>query len=525
VVVALTLVMILAGCAESNEEPVEPETLTPVPGGRLAVLLPGVPSTLDPHCAVTPAEQIAALAVTNPLLLCGTGGEVEPAAAQEWSVSEDGLAWTFKVRKGLTFHDEAPCDAAAVKANLDRMLELFEFSGIAPSLSSIREVEVLDEHELVVHLRYPNVNLPYDLAQPCAGLVSPRAVEEMGDEFARRPVGLGPFKFEGKSDGELRLTAFEEYWQGKPYLEGLDLCEPGAGDSAGRLATGEIHLVTEVPPAKVREAAQWGGGEIRTRPRFVQHMLAFNLSGPPLEDVNVRRALCSCIDREDIINSVLGGLAVPLDSFMPPHLYNIEECAYTYPFDAERAVELLNEAGWYDTDSDGIVDKGGEPLLLDMPTSDQELRLRLTREVARQMEAVGVRVEVRPLPAEEYFREMRAGHYDVSYWLLVPGRPDPSGWTANLRSDAFWNVTQMRDNPKLASTLEQVDELIMRGVSLMDRAQREQVYEELQRLLMREALCGFLWHELGAYAIADGVHGVRAPFDFYFLFQGAWLQR
>ena len=546
---AIIILFLLPSFVGQEVDEVIPETeKTPVAGvgsgGSLRISLPAPITTLDPHQAVTESEMAIVSALTDGLFEYRGADGVRGAAAASWEFSSDGTTLEIALRPGLVFSDDTRCDAEAVAFNLRRMREVGPPVVAGAWLASIRDVEIVDNLTLHLHLWYPDPNLPFTLSRPQLGLVSPTAVEEMQEEFQLSPVGLGPFQvawqagIEGAGDrvyyaGEymaeegyedplleetsVNLKVFEDYYRGRAHLDSITLATaPPEGDPSQLVAL-DYGLITRVAPG-TRPPEGWS---FLRRPRLDHHVLMYNLASPVLSDERVRRAISAAIDRTAAVESIFGGDAQLLDPGQVPLTGETRDLEDNGT-DLERGRSLLADAGFLAPEASTNADSGGETQLI-MITDPDETRVEVSHLLAEQIGYLGISVEVEVLERAEYYDRMRAGEYDLSYWVLVPEHVDPLAYTANLRSDSYWNVSQMWKNPDLRPLQNEIDDLLVAASRLDEDAERRALLARFAELVSENYIYTALWGTSVRGLVRDDVQGVRVPYGHDFDFFRTWI--
>ncbi len=287
--------------------------------------------------------------------------EVIPALAEDWDVSEDGKTWTFYLREGVKFHDGNPLDAEAVKWNFERWGQedhpyhiggeftyygyMFQdFPGI------IESVEAVDELTVRFQLTEPQAPFLNNLAMVSFGIASPEAVMEHGEDYFKNPVGSGPFKFvEWRQGDRVILEANEDYWGGRPYLDRVVFRSiPDNGARYMELRSGSIDMMDYINPEDVASVREDEDLDLLLRPSNNVGYFAMNMGFEPFDNVLVRKAFAHAINKEALIGAFYAGLAEPAKNPLPPSLWGYNDEIEDYPYDPEKARELLAEAGYPD---------------------------------------------------------------------------------------------------------------------------------------------------------------------------------
>jgi peptide/nickel transport system substrate-binding protein len=339
------------------------------------------PDTLDPHATVSSwvANQIMNLYDT--LLWRGPDQDLYPGLANSWEVSDDGMTYTFYLREGVTFHDGTPFNAEAVKYNFDRIksgaaARVMGSAAANDLIGSYESAEVIDDLTVALHFAEPYPAFLDAVSSHYLSIVSPTAVEKWGDDFGKHPVGTGPFMLEEYvPQDHLTLVRNPDYnWapsfmehQGPAYLDKvIHRFVEEAGTRVAMLESGEAQLVSRANAEDVARLGSdpdyvlevgYGGG--------LPHGYFPNASKYPTNDIRVRQALLYGTNRELLCQTLWNNFNPPAYGPLSPATWGYDSAVeQMYPYDPEKAKELLEEAGWT-VGSDGIrVDKDGNRLHL-----------------------------------------------------------------------------------------------------------------------------------------------------------------
>jgi ABC-type transport system substrate-binding protein len=386
--------------------------------------------------------------------------KLRPQLAERWQVAGDGKSVTFHLRRNVTFHDGSPFNAAAVKFNIERMLDPKRNTTNQPIWSPIAGADVVDTHTVRITTKEPYALLLNTLAHGSGAMVSPAAIAKNGDDsMALRPVGAGPYMLESFTPGqEVVLKAFVGYWGGKPKLDKIVfkyIPEPATRIAA--LKTGSVDVIDAVPPHMVPSVKQVGALEVVTKPGLRPMGLAILTTREPFTDVRVRRALNHVIPVSTIAEKVFFGFARASDS---PLAFNTagHKTVGSYAHDPKRAEALLKEAG-FSRGADGVLVKSGKPFTMKLFTSDGLLPgdLRTAEIAARSFEALGIKVAITKIEAASYWDYLRAPQADLQWDLAVFGF-NPSNGAGSYHIDAMfhsnpsdaekpaaWNIVRYRN--------------------------------------------------------------------------------
>ena len=364
---------------------------------------------------------------------------MSPGLATEWSVNEDATEYTFKLRDDVTFHDGTPFNAEAVKYTFDRIVDPESKSQMGLSLiGPYEETEIVNDYEVIVKFSTPYAPFLDSVSEPYLTPVSPTAVESAGFAWGMHKfVGTGPFMFESMIlDNEVVMVRNPDYNWGPPEL-GFDgpakvdklvfkfITEPATRVAA--LMTGDIDFLDEVlevdfatleadPDYTAVEMPQAGMG----------YALMFNHQLPPTDELAVRKAMQLAMDKQGMIDTVYNGYGTrPAPSSPARPLATATPPATWLPTTWMRPPQVLEEAGWVDSDGDGIREKDGEKLVVghyyraDAGDSNEEAAF-----IKDNMAKIGVEMELNGLTRSGYFDAVRSGQHNTQGWWEVSVDPD-----------------------------------------------------------------------------------------------------
>lgn len=284
--------------------------------------------------------------------------DVEPDLATSWSTSPDGLMWTFKLRTGVTFQDGTPFNAEAVKFNIDRWADANNpyrpkggtFEAWDDFVAeTYKDSRVVDPETIQIVLKSPNAPLLAALSAISFGFASPQSIKQYGGEgVTQHPVGTGPFKFvEWVRDDHITMDANPSYFrQGLPKIHRVVFRV--IKDNAARflaLKAGEVQMMELPNPDDVKIAQSDPNFKVVLRPAFNTGWLRFNMNLPLFQDRRVREAVAVAINRQALVQGLYGGYGQVADQLLPPIMGGRSANVRGYPFDPQRARQLLTEAG------------------------------------------------------------------------------------------------------------------------------------------------------------------------------------
>ncbi len=464
-----------------------------VPPDVLVVGQIAEPKSMDPHVVTAVNDFRILVNVYDGLVRYKSGTlEVEPALAESWEISADGLTYTFNLRDGVRFHDGTPFNAEAVKFNFDRMLDEshpFHDTGPFPLsffFGSIASTDVVDELTVRFTLSDPYGPFLSNLAYPTGLMVSPTAVETHGAEFGRNPSGTGPFIFSvWESNRQVALERNANYWDGAPPLRGV-VFRPitDANARVTEMLSGGIDMMVEVPPDNV--------ALFNDDPQFTLHeqagphlwFLILNLREQPFDDVRMRQAVNYAIDKQSLVDNVLQGTATVATGPTPAAFsWAYNDSLEPYPYDPDRARALIAEAGY----GDGVeitfyVTEGGSGMLDPVPMGTA---------IQADLAAVGIDAKIETYEWNTFLGRVNPGlegKADMAEMAWMTNDPDTLPFlalrTAAMPEDGGFN-SGYYSNPA-------VDALLEDARRSTDQAERARLYREMQEIVYEDAPWAFI---------------------------------
>ncbi|QDG66732.1 ABC transporter substrate-binding protein [Pseudarthrobacter sp. NIBRBAC000502772] len=445
----------------------------------------------------------------------GSAEEFKPAIAESWSSSEDGKAWTFKIRSGATFHDGEPVDAAAVKASIDAARERAAASFIwAP----VESVETPDDTTVAINLKYA---APMDLVASStygAWIVSPKALAASAKDEkyfdAGIDAGSGPYTVDSYKPGsEIVLKKFEAYWnkEASPHFDVVDISiTPDAVTAQQMLTAGEVDYATSIPLENVKTLADDPKFTVKDFNSPFNFLAMFNTSRAPLNDPEVRRALSYAIPYKEIIDIGGQGYGTQSHGPAPSGIFPYSQDVPQYSQDLDKAKQLLAAAGHPD----------GLKLKLTY-ASENPAEARFVPLIKDAFAKIGVEVDVK---AELFNQQWDAAKADpttaqdifvLHYWPTY----------SDAGSDNLTSLFRSSEKPSFNLSYwksPEYDKLVDKAATLTgtDRAAAQDLYKEAMDLLYREAPAAFLYDARAVSVVPVGLNvpqfNENYPFTVFF---------
>ncbi len=520
----------ITGCApeEEAEDPVDEPTPDDEPrrGGQIVVPFTSSPTSLDLHMQRDWLSMRAIAPMYDRLIEKDEDDNLVPGLALEWEFSEEDLTFTLQLRQGVEFHDGTPFNAEAVKFNFDRILDEDVGSLYRVGLVDVLgEVEVLGEYEVRFHLLIPDyLFLPSTLAGWASNMVSPTAVRELGEDFANRPVGTGPFVFhEYERDSELVMVRNESYWGHVPFVDRLRMrIIPEQATQIIEAEVGNIDILYGVGADDIDRIAD-AGFVLDERCSAGAQFISLNLSREPCSELAVRRAISHSIDREMIIDRMLHGRADVTPAGVCEHSPYHDPTVPTRDFDMDLAASILDEAGWI-LENDGYRYRDGQVLEVEILSADHEDHQRYNQIIQQQLGRLGFKSDIVTLEWGTYLDYWVGADFDVTYHSQGGLSCAVRMTGANLPRDSYWNVHRMHmsEDPEIMELADEVQRLFDELNRSMIMDDRIQLASELQHLIIEQQIYVPLWEQVATYAVHPRVQDYSIN-EKIFKFHKAWI--
>jgi peptide/nickel transport system substrate-binding protein len=487
-------------------------------GGSLTVANAGDAVTLDPafdigySFHITPHLYDTLVGFTEKL-------GYEGILAESWDVSQDGLEYTFHLRSGISFHDGTEFNADAVKFTFDRIIDPQTKAVSIGWIDALKETVVVDPRTVKLVLKQPFSPLLSNLTVGSFGIVSPTAVQNLGADFGRTPVGTGPFKFKDWTPGESVTIERNDNWRnfhtyienpGPVYLDQLVFRNiPEADTQLAALQSGEVDVI-DLPPREVQSFKDDGQYQVFLAPdaliQYVEFSMVKPAEGqylaefkPPFDDLRVRQAVGHAIDADTIIKSVLFGLATrdygPISTRLFAYKPEIEQ--YGYHYDPAKAKSLLDQAGWV-VGADGVREKGGAKLNVVFSTSSESTAEKVGQVLQNQLQQVGFGVKLQSIESASFISSLDNNGSNLDFAQCSWVDPHLLAMVAGLTD---WQFGRFHD--------EQYLSLLKQGAIETDLAKRTEIYFEASKIVLADAAMIPLWTPLTPRGVAAKVKGYK----------------
>ncbi|QBY02463.1 ABC transporter substrate-binding protein [Rhodophyticola sp. CCM32] len=445
---------------------------------------------LDPHTQPGFATIRLLELMYEPLVRLDANLELQPAVAESWEFSEEGLQLTFRLDPDAVFHDGSSVTAADVRASFERILDEDTGAIARANYTSIVGIETPDDGTVVFTLDSPDAPLLNGMASVNAAIVPASAIE--ADTLSTEVIGSGPFTLEERTpNANARLATFEDWYGGDVAYDGISISVlPDETALLAALRTGQANFALINDPLVATLVPQTDGLTLNTAPTLSYFVLQLNASREPMGSLPLRQAISCALDRQDILDAALlgeGEITGPLTS---PAYRSDPDSLFCYEQDQDRARELLAEAGFADGFSASMMAATGEP-----PTASAIAQI-----IQSQLGEVGIELEIEMQELSVYIDRWLAADFDMAV-ALNGGRVDP--YTMYNR---YW--TRDGNLQGVANYIDDtLDELMNRGRAETGEEVRREIFAEFESHLAEMAPWVWLFTGFTYTAQTDAVSG------------------
>jgi peptide/nickel transport system substrate-binding protein len=423
--------------------------------------------------------------------------EVEPQAAESWSVSADGTIWTFTIRQGISFADGTPLDAAAVKFSFDRTLKIGK--GPADNIGAIASMQVLEPYTLKITLKNAYGPFLQTLATDGASIINPKVLQHEKDGdlaqawLAENTDGSGPFVLTEWTRGQRAvLEAKADYWGGAPKIKKTIVrFMSESADRRMALERGDIDIAENILVDQIPALEQNPDIAVKRYPSQLVEYVYINCQKPALSDKRVRQALNYAVDYQGIIDHVLQGNGVQMRGPVPKGMWGHKEDVYQYRRDVDKAKALLKQAG-------------AEGLSLTLIYSD---RRAAWEQIATVMQSnfrdIGVDLKLELMANPTLRDRVDKGDFELCLGAWSPDFADPYMFMNFWFESDKWGLPGNRSFYKN----EQVDTLVKKAAVSSDQAERVTLYHQAQDIIMEDAPYIFLYQVQTIVPMRKNVQG------------------
>ena len=451
-----------------------------------------------------------------------TDGEVVGVLAEDWAMSEDGKTYTFQIKQGVKFSDGSDLTAEDVaKSILAVPVNLGQYNGSYGRLSTIIEdAVVVDEYTVELHLTQPYYNTLRELclANPF-GIVSSEQFNEdltAKDTFRTATYGTGPYMYAGDNDGQIwNFVRNPNYWGEAPDVDSFSIKYiPDNDAKILAMQNGEVDFLSgikNISAESFEQMEQTEGFQAQADEKSLQtYYVGYNLSDPIFGDQTVREAISSAVDKDAIVESIYGGLYDKADTFFSRSLPYCDVEQTIYNFDLDHANQILDEAGYTDTDGDGIREKDGVKLSASFmyqtgSASDDNLVVYICDQASK----IGIELTPQSAQMMDWYAMVQSGEYGLTIFKTQGGYYDPASVVTNINPATSMDPILMQigvSQPEIAALVNELD-------SSADEARIQEIYSTILATMADQCLTTPLIYTRQLTVYSDTVSSYTFPTD------------
>lgn len=472
VLLIMALATVLQGCGDSKQENPTTDDTTgePTYGGNVVVGIQQDLDSLDLHKATGAGTREVLFNIFEGLVKPDSKGNLVPAVASEYTVSEDSKVYTFIIREGVKFHNGQTVTAEDIKYSIERCAGLLK-AGDEPldsALSAITEVNIKDQSTVEIVLSEGDT----EFISFMTTAIIPKDYQDQGT----KPVGTGPFKFVSYSvQQKLEIEKFDGYWEeGVPYLDSVEFRIVANTDSVLMdLKAGSIDVYQYLSSDQAIELES--NMNILTGYTNLVQALYINNAVKPFDNVKVRQAMSYAVDKQRILDAISGGKGTIIASSIFPGLgkYYDESLATMYEHNVDKAKALLKEAGYED----------GFRFTIRVP-SNYQLHCDTAQVIAEQLKQVGITAKLELIEWTTWVEDVYKGRNYEATLVGIDSTLAPKDIMSRYRSDASKNMFNYKS--------ENYDSVIDQAIAETDETKKIELYKEAQKILAEDAAAVYI---------------------------------
>lgn len=487
--VSLLFVAVLSGCSGQSDSGSSHDNKKVI-----NIRIASGPDFLDPHKANASLTFRMLLNVFEGLMNPKPGGGIQPGLATSYKVSDDGLTYTFSLRKHVTFHNGDPMTASDVLYSFHRLMGTKTGHPLSSQFKNVKNIKAPDDHTVIFHLKQPDSAFLSMLTANQAAILSKKNDGKQNNH----PVGTGPYQFvKYLPQNKLVLAKYDDYWQeGLPYYEKVNFVFQ-SDDQAALLSlkSGDIQL-TSIAQHKYKEVKD--DFHVVKQNTNAVFLLGFNEKRKPFNQLKVRRAINYAVDKDKIISAVFAGFATKLYSHLSPAMgvyYNSDLKGY-YETNIQKAKRLMKEAGYAD----------GFQTTITVPTHDN-MYLDAAQVIAQQLQKINIKVKIEPVTFAKWLENVyQKRQYDMTI-IDFTGYLSPYRILERYRTNASGNMMNY-SNPAY-------DKLMNHVLQVTNKDKRIKMYKRAQRILTEDAAAVYIADYQTIWAMDKNITGFKKYPIFY----------
>ena len=481
-------------------------------GGSLTVALRLTVASLDPLFGNAPGtdRKVYNLFAEN-LLVQDEAGKFHPVLAESWDIQDDGRSIVFHLRHGVKFQDGTPFDAAAVKFNLDRLLDPSVNAPSKQYVADLESVDVMDSHTVRVRLKHKSGVMLAMLAVEPGSMLSPAAIQSKGADFARSPVGTGPFKIVSWSGNQIVAERNPDYWrkdekgQALPYLDRVTIkVIPNSAIRIIELKSGNSQLADYLDTKNFAQIEDSPALRLESGTTAVDQLLAFNTTQPPFDNIELRKAVALAVNRKALAQVITRGAGTPLNSLEPPSTWVHDKEIRGHEFNVAEAREHYKRSGFQGAVTLSVIQR-------DPDTQVAQL-------IQSMLKQAGIEVKLEMMERQAWLSKVLSHKYELGLLQLGILRSDPDvTYSDFFGQSAARNYSGVDTSAKLAP-------MVAAARAESDTDKRRAIYSELQQSVLDDYLLSPLFWLPIREGASRKLQGFRREASTSWFYDSMWLQ-
>ncbi len=491
--------------------PADGSAQTPKRGGTLSIALQLTTASLDPlkgealggdgHFQNLFAEK---------LIRQNSKYEFEPQLANKWAFENDGKSIRFDLRKGIRFHDGTPFNASAVKYNFDRLMNPTLVHAKRDTGALLSSIDLIDEYTVRVNFKEKSALSLSRLASAAGAICSPKAIAELGDDFGRKPSCTGPFEMVSWTGNRFLAKRNPNYWRngedGKPlpYLDGVEVnVVSNLAVRLVQLRSGNVHLIDQVLPKDFDQISQSADLKIVNTGKGDHQYIAFNITKPPFDNRDLRKAVSLAIDRQALVKVISPRAGSVLRYFeSPQEMWVYDDSVPGHTYDLNQARELYKKSGHTGQVSVSIIQRDPD--------------VQIAQLVQSMLKNIGMDVKIELLERQAFMAKVVPPKHD--FFIARFGHfvdPDYT-YSALYHKQGFFDVTGF-DRTETTKLVEQAR-------LELDQSKRRALYNQISDITTKDYFFTWLFRNPTEYAASQRMQNIEIDAIRALIYETAWLK-
>ena len=515
---ALTLAMLFAlvGCSSPAASVDAPQNGTETGdvsasenSGRedLIFSISSEPSSLDPQQTSDTITYLVIFQMFDTLVREDSDGSMVPGLAESWEFNDDSTEITFKIREGVKFHNGETMTAEDVAYSINRAIASSYTSAFTNTMD---RMEVVDDTHVRLFLKEPYIAIIKCLSNANLAIVNKKATEAAGEDFARNPVGTGPYKFVEWANGEkVVMERFDDYYRGPAAIKDLTFkIIADKSTAAISLEKGEIDVLYYPSTSDRQHLMSLPNVTWQEDSASTFWYVAFNNREGVFANETLRKAVCYALDRESIIIGGANGLGVPMEGCIPASVQFYNPDFEGYDYNLEKAKELMVEAGYPDG------------LTITMKTNQNSQYAKPTEVIQAQLAEIGITAEIELMERAAYLDETQvACDYEMTFYVITNNIADPD----YICTRRFHTSQEGGGNNFTLHTIDGLDELIDSARGDTNETTRGEKYAQIEQLIYEHAVIAPLYQGMTYIASNSDLNGVYpSATERHYVYEYSW---